>query len=99
MLCVVGVQYQLKMKDKDNHDVEQDVSTDANSVQYHVVKDGVEAWILQDFDKVDSLVLASLDYLFQLSVRRGLDPSGLRHGTLLSVDRESAFYDLIFFNS
>lgn len=45
------LKYQLKMKDKDNHDVEQDVSTDANAVQYHVVKEGVEAWILQDFDK------------------------------------------------
>ena len=41
------------MKDKDNHDVEQDVSTDANSVLYHVTKDDAEAWILQDFDKVD----------------------------------------------
>jgi len=49
---IVCVQYQLKMKDKDNHDVEQDVTTDTNVVQYHVVKDGVEAWILQDFDKV-----------------------------------------------
>jgi len=40
------------MKDKDNNDVEQDVYTEANVVQYHVVKEGVEAWILQDFDKV-----------------------------------------------
>ena len=52
MTCSVCVQYQLKLKDKDNHDVEQDVSTDANVVQYHIVKEGVEAWILQDFDKV-----------------------------------------------
>jgi len=49
---LVRVQYQLKMKDKDNNDVEQDVSTDANVVQYHIVKEGVEAWILHDFDKV-----------------------------------------------
>ena len=56
MRCFVVLQYQLKLKDKDNNDVTQDVSTDteANVVQYHVVKEGVEAWILQDFDKVYS---------------------------------------------
>ena len=48
------------MKDKDNNDVEQDVSTDANVVQYHIVKGDSEAWILHDFDKVDGLLQVCL---------------------------------------
>jgi hypothetical protein len=31
--------------------VSQNVTTDKNIVTYHVVKDGVEAWVVQDFDK------------------------------------------------
>ena len=44
----------MTMKDKDNQNVNQNVSADAtaNIVQYDVVKDGVKATILQDFDKV-----------------------------------------------
>jgi len=66
------------MKDRDNHDVEQDVSTDVNVVQYHVVKEGVEAWILQDFDKVVfSLVssrLAVIRYVLWIN-------TGIKHNT------------------
>lgn len=40
------------MKDKNNNDVTQNVSVDANVVQYEVSKDGNKASILQDFDRV-----------------------------------------------
>jgi len=42
----------MKLKDANNNDVEQDVSTDGDTVLYHVTSEGIETWILQDFDKV-----------------------------------------------
>jgi uncharacterized protein YxeA len=50
-LETLKLQYSMTMKDKNNNDVTQNVSADANIVQYHVVKDGTEAWIIHDFDK------------------------------------------------
>ena len=35
--------------------VSQNVSVDNNVVTYHVVKNDVEAWIVDDFDKVSNL--------------------------------------------
>jgi hypothetical protein len=35
--------------------VSQNVSVDKNVVSYHVVKNEVEAWIVDDFDKVSHL--------------------------------------------
>jgi hypothetical protein len=32
--------------------VSQNVSVDKNVVSFHIVKNGIEAWIVQDFDKV-----------------------------------------------
>jgi len=45
------LQYSMTMKDKNNKDVQQNVSADANVVQYDISKDGVKATILHDFDK------------------------------------------------
>lgn len=47
------LKYEMTMKDRDNNSVSQDVSADvdANIVKYHIVKDGIETWIIQDFDK------------------------------------------------
>jgi hypothetical protein len=47
------LQYSMTMKNKDNEDVRQNVSADANAniVQYDIQKDGVKATILHDFDK------------------------------------------------
>jgi hypothetical protein len=52
-LAALKLQYSMTMKDKDNQDVKQNVSADANAniVQYDIEKDGVKATILQDFDK------------------------------------------------
>jgi hypothetical protein len=47
----LNLQYSMTMKDKDNNDVQQNVSSSANIVQYDVQKDGLKATILHDFDK------------------------------------------------
>lgn len=42
----------MTFKDDSNRDVTQTVSVAENSVIYHVTSGGLEAWILNDFDKV-----------------------------------------------
>ena len=51
-----------------NSAVDQDVSTDTddeNIVQYHVVRDNAESWIVEDFDRVSCLVFITVftDYV------------------------------------
>lgn len=50
-------QFQITYKDNNNKNVSQTTSVNGNSVMYHVVKDGAEAWILNDFDRVSARLM------------------------------------------
>jgi hypothetical protein len=45
------VKYSMTYKDSNEKSINQTVSVADNSVIYHVVQDGVDAWIVQDFNK------------------------------------------------
>lgn len=42
----------MAFKDSNNNQINQTVAVAENSVIYHVVRDDVEGWIIDDFDKV-----------------------------------------------
>ena len=48
-------QFQLQFKGSDNQDTKQDVTSDPNEnvVTYHVTKPGQDAYIVDDFNKVE----------------------------------------------
>lgn len=92
----------MTMKDKDNKNVTQDVSADANAniVQYHVLKDDVEAWILQDFDKDIQVTKLLTDssvgcYVTQLNRSAAVDPKAIP-STTPKTDSKTPSMQLVY---
>jgi hypothetical protein len=53
------MQYSMTFKDSNNNKINQTVAVADNSVIYHVVRNGVEGWIINDFDKVRAEIRTS----------------------------------------
>ena len=55
LLVLLHYQFQLQFKGSDNQDTKQDVTSDPNEnvVTYHVTKPGQDAYIVDDFNKVE----------------------------------------------
>lgn len=77
------LKYSLSMKDSKNNDVQQNVSVDANVVVYHVVKEGQDVWIVDDFDKnVQVMKVTAADstvacYVTALNRSEATDPKSI----------------------
>lgn len=52
------VKYSMTYKDNNDRTINQTVSVDENSVIYHIVQDGVDAWVVRDFDKNIQIIKA-----------------------------------------
>jgi cell division protein FtsL len=96
------LKYKMTMKDQNNENVTQDVSADANAniIQYHVVKDGIEAWILQDFDKniqVSKVLTESSVGCYVIPLNRSLaaDPNSIP-STTPKTDSKTPSVQLVY---
>lgn len=50
------LQYTVKYNDSNNQNTQQDVTKNENSVQYHIIKQGKDIWIVNDFGRVSIVI-------------------------------------------